>query len=209
MATIQKSNAVQFGWGNVKSDLRFFIIITLIYVAILVIVGAIFDNFMSIKMNNNTKISFNVVSWVINSILTIGFMKISLNYVDNKKSNDISEIFSGFSSGRVIGNYLLASFLYGLICLVGLILLVLPGIIWSIKYSYTLYLVVDKNMNAVQAIKMSGKITNGFKIDLCIFGLLLFCIAVLGVLCLGVGIFVALPVIFLANAYVYRQLLNE
>ena len=86
MATIQKSNAVQFGWGNVKSDLRFFIIITLIYVAILVIVGAIFDNLMSIKMNGNTKISFNVVSWVINSILTIGFMKISLNYVDNKKS---------------------------------------------------------------------------------------------------------------------------
>ena len=210
MPAIEKNEAIKFGWTNVKSNPKFFIGITIIYILISVAVSMIFDPYLSYHIDSRTTIKYNFISGIINALFAMGFIKICLNYVDGKPTTNIKDIFSGFtSSGKLIFNYILASILYALICIGGLVLLVVPGIIWAIKYSYTLYLVVDKNMSAMDAIKMSGKITNGFKVDLFIFYIILFGIGLLGVICLFLGLFAAIPVIYLANTYIYRQLVQN
>ena len=106
-------------------------------------------------------------------------------------------------------DYLIGSILYGLIVVVGLILLIIPGIIWAIKFQFFDYLIVDKGLGPIDALEKSSDITRGVKWDLFAFGILLAIINILGFLCLVVGLFVTIPVTLVAMAFVYRELLPE
>lgn len=53
------------------------------------------------------------------------------------------------------------SFVLGLIFLLGTLLLIIPGIIFGIWYSYTLFLVFEKNMKLGQALKTSKELVKG------------------------------------------------
>jgi uncharacterized membrane protein len=92
---------------------------------------------------------------------------------------------------------------------VGLLLLIVPGVIWGITYSFALFGVVDKQMSVKDALAFSKKITEGKKWALFVFGLVLLGINVLGVLCLGVGIIVSVPLSLLMTAIVYDELQPE
>lgn len=50
-----------------------------------------------------------------------------------------------------------------IIVAVGYVLLIVPGIIWSIKYRYVLYLIVDKKVGVRQAFADSAAMTNNLK----------------------------------------------
>ena len=67
-----------------------------------------------------------------------------------------------------------------LIVLAGFILLIIPGIIWSIKYQYMIYLVIDKNMGIRESMKLSAAMTDGVKWDLLAFEFITGIINVLG-----------------------------
>lgn len=100
------------------------------------------------------------------------------------------------------------SILYGLIVLAGFILLIIPGIVWGIKYSQWMYLVVDENLSAVEAIKKSGEITNGNKLNLIGFGFILGLISILAVLPLGLGLLLVIPMYWVASIKIYQFLNN-
>lgn len=135
-------------------------------------------------------------------ITSIGVIVISLKIVDKKKP-EFSDIYSHY---KLLLNYFLGSLLYGVVTLAGFILLIVPGIIWGIKYQYTTYLIVDKKMSPMEAFKKSGQITNGVKLKLFWLGLAFIGVTLLGVLALGIGLIIAWPIISLAGAYVYRKL---
>ncbi len=102
--------------------------------------------------------------------------------------------------------YLWGILLQGLIGAVGFILLVVPGLIWTYKYMFTGFLIVDKGLRPVEALRQSGVLTQGAKMDLCVFSLLLGAINVLGALALLVGLLWTIPTSIVATAYVYRRL---
>jgi len=71
-----------------------------------------------------------------------------------------SAIFGGFSR---FATAVWLTLCYGVIMGLGLILLVVPGIAWFIKYSLSPYAMMDRQFRAMEAIKFSGKITTGYK----------------------------------------------
>jgi uncharacterized membrane protein len=87
-----------------------------------------------------------------------------------------------------VTKYILATMLYGLIVAVGTILLIIPSIIWALRYGLFGYYVVTQGAGPVEALRLSAAATEGHKGQL--FGLdLLSCgIVVLGALCLGIGL---------------------
>lgn len=103
--------------------------------------------------------------------------------------------------------YVAGSFFYSLVVTVGLFLLVVPGIVWAVKYSFHRHLIVDKGLDPFQALYVSGQMTEGHKWDLLWFLILLKLINLLGVLCAGVGLLVTLPYTSIARARVYDRLL--
>lgn len=102
-----------------------------------------------------------------------------------------------------------ASLLYGLLVTLGLVLLLVPGIIWSLQYGQFTTIIVDKKMGPLAALKYSKKITRRSLMEIGILGLKLLGLNILGALILGVGLLATIPVSMFAGYVVYRKLSNE
>jgi uncharacterized membrane protein len=103
-------------------------------------------------------------------------------------------------------NFLLASVLYGVIVAVGFVLLIVPGVIWGLQFAFTGFLVVDRHLDPVQALRESSRLTHGLKGQLLIFALLAFGVNLLGTLAFGIGLLFTVPMTFIASVHVLRAL---
>ncbi len=73
---------------------------------------------------------------------------------------EIKEMFSGFKDRYL--NIILANLLTVAIVIIGIIMLIIPGIIFAIKLTFVPYLVMDKNLDPVEAVKESWRMTKGY-----------------------------------------------
>ena len=195
---------MRFGWATTKSNIGFFVGL-LIATWLLNIVSSIIANIVTIAAGIFIGAIFYIASYVLGIVVSIGLIKIPLRFCDNEKAR-FADLFSHY---HMFFKYLFGSILYVLIVFGGIILLIIPGIIWAIRFGCFGYLIVDKELGPVEALKKSFAITKGATWDLFIFGLLLVGINLLGVLSLLVGLFVTIPITMVATAYVYRRLLEK
>lgn len=195
--------ALLFGWDTFKKKWQFLVQ----FFVIVLIIGMIPNYLHDWARTNFPTVSFifSIIGWIVQMITSIGIIIVSLKLVDGKKPQ-ISDVYSHYG---LLLNYFLGSLLYGAVVILGFILLIVPGIIWGIKYQYTTYLIVDRGMSPMDAFRESGQITKGIKLKLFYLGLCYIGITILGILLVGVGLIVAWPVIALSGAYVYRKLLPK
>lgn len=198
-----KSEAIKFGFKVAKKNIIFFLGVLVIWAFITLISSTIQG---SLNANRQFFVSFlfNLFMWVVNSIFSMGVVKITLEFVDGKNPK-LKDIYYT----KKVFNFILSSLIRGVIVVLGLILFIIPGIIFSIKLQYADYLIVDKKLDAVDALKQSWEMTKGHKWNLFLFGILLGLINVLGFLCLLVGLLITVPLSMVVNAYVYRKLLAQ
>lgn len=198
-----KGEAIRFGWNTMKSNLGFFIGL-LIVVALIIFVPSIISELIK-EEALPLSIIIDIATWVLQLVIGMGLIKIALRFCDNEKG-EFADFFSCFP---LFFKYLFGSILYGLIMLGGLILLIIPGVIWGIKFQFFSYFIVDKGFGPIEALKKSSAITRGAKWDLFLFGLLLGLINLLGAFCLLIGLFATIPATMIAVAFVYRKLLTQ
>ncbi|NIT04417.1 hypothetical protein GTO10_05975 [Candidatus Saccharibacteria bacterium] len=195
--------ALKFGWDTTKDNFVFFLILLLIVGAVNFIPGvladAIRDDVPFVAM------FFDFAGWVLGILVSLGLIKVVLKFADKKKA-EFADLFMVYP---MFFQYLFASIVYGLVTLVGFILLIIPGFIWLIKYSMFGYLMVDRKLGALEALAASGKATEGARLQLFWFGIVFAMINFFGALLFMVGLLVTIPVTSLAAAYVYRQLLSQ
>jgi len=202
------SEVLGYGWSVMKANFWFFVGLGFVFL-IVTYIPTIIDIMAAHTLPRSSfavvNIATTILAFVINVVLGIGLIKIALSFCDERKP----AIGTLFDAWDCFWRYVGAMILYGLIVLGGLILLIIPGIIWAIKYSLCYYFVIDKGLGPVQAIKASGSTTMGVKWELFGFGILCGLINLLGLLCLLVGVFAAYPTVIVASALVYRQLLAQ
>ncbi len=87
----------------------------------------------------------------------------------------------------------------------GFMFLIIPGIIFACKLSFVSYLIVDKNMDAVEAVKKSWRMTNGYSWLIFFIGILSFFVFILGMLVFVVGAVISVIWIRLTFASVYND----
>ena len=194
-------DAVSYGWKKSTSNVKFFVILFLIFIAANAVPGILADIF------NQERASFlgfaaQLIGWGLQLVVSLGLINVALRLHDNKKVvyKDM------FANVNLVIPYLFGSIIYGIIMFVGFVLLIIPGIIWSIKFRYFPYFMVDRNMGPIDAMRESAKITKGFKWQLFLLGLALIAINILGALALIIGLFITVPLSMMAEAYVYRKL---
>jgi uncharacterized membrane protein len=158
---------------------------------------------MSIGMAAVYGFIFGIISFVIGMFVNMAQIKIGLRFSKGETA-DFEDLYNEYPR---FWDFLLGSILYALIVIGGLILLIIPGIYWAIKYHFYGYLIIDRGMGPMDAIKKSGELTDGVKWNLLVFWLALFGIYILGFLACCVGVLFAIPVALVAIAYVYRTLL--
>ena len=156
-----KEQAIKFGWQRMKDNLGFFIV----YLVILFLIEFFFSFFIGLFGDKITSLSllFNLGSFVVTIVSSIFAIKIGLKLYDNEKIGSYE--FLSFTSSTFF-KFLLAYILYTIMILIGFILLIVPGIYLAIKYQYFGYLIVDKDMDVIEAFKESGRMTKGHKWNL-------------------------------------------
>jgi len=200
-AQFSKKEAIKFGFGIAKSHILFFIGLLIIVTFVSVLASYLR---VGVQKAVFAYLVFTIIQYVVNTIVAMGLIRISLEFVDKAKPK-IRDVFYY----KPIVKYILVSLANGIIVLVGLILLIIPGIILAIRLQYATYLIVDKNLDPIEALKTSWKITRGHTWNLFFFGLLIGLVNILGALCLLVGLFVTVPLGMIAMASVYRKLLLQ
>lgn len=144
----------------------------------------------------------SVAAWCLRKIYELGLIKVNIDLLEGKKP----QFDKLFSTTNLLLKGIAGDILYGLIVLGGLILLVVPGIIFAIKYQYYNYLIADKGMGPIEALRHSGEMTQGVKWRLLGFNLLLGLINLAGALALVIGLFYTIPLTLIASTFVYRLL---
>lgn len=104
-----------------------------------------------------------LIGFIIFSLISLilGLWVQSTTYVAivNKPTNDIKSIFlNGF---KYSGRYFLISLMFGLIMFVGMVLLIIPAIIFAVWFSFSTFLVFDKNLKTKEALSKSKALVKG------------------------------------------------
>ncbi len=196
--------ALQFGWDTLKAHLTFFLKLLVVLIVASVIPAMILSKIgQAVGPMLGLPLQFLNIVW--QAILGMGVLKICLKLYD-RQPVDIPDLWSTVPQTL---DYIVVKFLFGLIVTVGFILLIIPGLIWSIQFYMANYLVVDKQKGPIEALKGSSTLTQGIKWDLAGFAGVVVLINLIGFVFLGVGLFITIPLTMLASVYVYRKLLAQ
>jgi hypothetical protein len=114
---------------------------------------------------------------------------------------EIGDLFVAFRGDYV--QVVLASLLMGVLISIGFVLLVVPGVIVTVRLAWVPYLVTDEHLDAVAAVRASWERTRGH--GWTIFGIFLLAIPIVavGLVLLVVGVIPALMWVQLASAVLY------
>ena len=120
-----------------------------------------------------------------------------------KQQATVETAFCGY------GPYFLHLFLAGVattfLTWAGFLCLILPGIYLLVAWMFTLPLVVDKQLDFWSAMELSRKMVTKHWFKFLGLNLVFLLLGVAGALALGIGIFVAVPLIFASTMYAYED----
>ena len=116
---------------------------------------------------------------------------------------EVKDIFSPFENIERYLNVILAEILKSAIIGIGMFLLIVPGIIFACKLVFVKYLVLDRNMGPVEAVKESWNMTKGYAVDIFLLGLIAIPLAIAGLICFVVGLIPVIMWVRCAFAYMY------
>lgn len=195
--------ALQYGWGIMKANIWFFVGVLVVAWVIVGIPHAIANALH--HQSDGLSFLFRIVGWIAGIIVSIGMITIALKFLDGQ----IPKFEDLFSFKPHFWKFFGGSILTGLVVWAGMILFIIPGIYWAIKFQFFGYFVVEQGSDPVEAMRKSSRITHTVKWKLLGFGIVLALVNMLGAICLFVGLFVTVPVTLLAYSLVYRKLLGQ
>ncbi|NLC98424.1 MAG: hypothetical protein GX678_05040 [Actinomycetales bacterium] len=209
-APYSASAAIGYGFDKFKANPGPWILALLIFVGVSVALGLVTIPFTpeADPLDNPFGFTFEPVSFIINIILTaVGYIfsavlvRGALDETQGAKFS-IGSAFSRLNLGPVI----LLGLLLSIGSTIGILLCVLPGIVFAFLTMFALVFLVDQDLNPIEAITASFKLCVEKLGESILTALLALLVVVLGFLACCIGLIVAVPVTQIAIAYAYKQL---
>lgn len=194
--------AIGFGWNTAIKNFPIFLAMLAIFWLVSLFFQAVTGPFLR---NPPMFMIITLISWTVSGILTMGMIKICLKFVDGQKVSfgDLAELYSSYPLAL---NYLGAFLLFSLVFIMGLAMLIVPAIILGLRLQFFGYFIADKKMGPAEALNASWNTTRGNSWDLLLLWFVFLGIAIAGALALLAGLLVAIPVMMVAVAFVYRKI---
>ena len=114
---------------------------------------------------------------------------------------EIRDMFSVFQKNY--WNVVITNIVVWVIVGLGMAMLIVPGIIFACRLAFVPYLVVDKEMDVMEALRVSWNMTRGYGGHIFLMGLMAFFIAIGGLILFFVGIFISIMWIKTSFAAMY------
>lgn len=211
MNTFSVTEAIKHGWSTFKSRPWIFV-----QAGILLFLLNFAMNLVQTLLEYTGKLNgdmaalvFGLVSMVlgigVSFLISMGETAFFLRAHDTPESVSLKDLWHPRPYWKFLGTSLLA----GLMIFGGLILLIVPGIIVGLMVTFVGYIVIEEKLGPINAIKRSMALTKGNRWKLFQLSLVLLLLNILGLLALLVGLFITIPVSFIAMVHAYRALKGE
>lgn len=199
MNSLSVGDSIRFGWETFKKRPWFFVGVTLL----IMILSGIASSITGMFGEDSPLAALGVVvNIVLSTFIGMGATAFYLKAHDAPEAVESNELWHPSGFWRYLG----ATLLSGIIVVLGLILLIVPGIILMLMFVFVAYAVIDRGLGPIEALKESRRITAGSRWQLLGLVLAVAGINILGILCLLVGLLITIPVTSLALVHAYRTL---
>lgn len=200
---IFRHEGLSFGWKHAKKDFFFFL-------QLFVILGVInaLPNIIN-RLTGQPQDANNigtVIAAIGSLICSFGLIKIYLKVSAEHKPH-VSDLFN-HDWKRFIRRFV-SKIVAGVLTVLGFILLIIPGIYVAARLYLYEFFAVDQEMNAIEAISASREVTKGHVREIIGIWFLSLGILILGIIPVGIGLLWAMPTIKLAQAKLYRKIMNS
>jgi len=217
---------VTFAWERVKADPGTILATVIVGMVLIWVVGFVMSFIAHVVSSvgvtathrSSSGLPFDLMplsigmaslSWAIDLVVT-SFVMAGIMSFALKVAKGLPYTFADlFSGAPFFVSVLVANLISGLAISIGLVFLIVPGVILMIGLSMTLPLIVDRGIGPIDALTESWRLTDGNRANIFIFGLIAFGLVVAGACACGLGIFLVIPLLYIAHMYVYLKLTNQ
>jgi hypothetical protein len=190
---VEIGNCLNRGWGLVKTNFG-------------LLVGASFLLFLISLGLGFIPILGAIANLVIYGPLLGGLYFLYLKRIRGRDAS-VGDLFAGFSMAflPLMLAYIVMTVLTG----IGILLCLIPGIYLIVAWLFTLPLIIDRRIDFWPAMELSRKVVTKNWWNIFGLGIVLFLVAVAGVLACGIGLLVTIPIATAALMYAYEDIFGS
>lgn len=218
------TSAIGYGWRGTTSNLGAMVGVTVVVILSLIVVSIVVSLVSSPSaaevddaLNNGGLADLvaasappwwvTVLSQVITMVLLIPLVRASLAVVDGGQVR-FADAFDGDQLGQVVIVAVILGLASGIannLPVLGILLSIAIGFLTA----YTIYFVLAERLDAIEALQASARFAIRNAGPVILLFLLSIGVGILGLLACLVGFFVAMPVVYVAQAYTFRHLRGD
>lgn len=142
-----------------------------------------------------------VGNWLFQMVIIRG----SLMIVNGQTPLDLKRMFSA----EQVGSFLLGALLVSVLTCVGFVMCIIPGVIFLFFSAYWGYFLIGKQLSPVDSIKASFSFVNKNLGTLLLLFLACLIVYWLGALVCSLGLVIAVPLVVIAQGFMWRRLQGE
>lgn len=185
------------GWELFKVNSGFLVVYQIILFALSFVFGGLEAGW---KMA-----PFHILGFVIIMLGKMGlYQSILIMTTGNKPGFD-----QFYSNWPQFLSWFIANLIFGIVFVIGLILLIFPGCYVLARYGLFPFFILDQKLGPLEALSEAGKATEGVRWQIFLLFLACMILNILGLIFFFVGLLITVPVTLFALATVYRQLTGQ
>jgi uncharacterized membrane protein len=200
-APFNVGDAVSYGWNAYWKNVGPMVLIVLVIWAVNVVLALValpFDNAFA-------RAVFQIIGWLVGLLLALGLIRATLAVTRGVKP-EVSMLFETDN----FGPYIVAAILFGIGAAIGLILCIVPGIIFITFFGFYGFVIVDQNeQSPIDALKRSKDLVSGHFGAVLGLAVVLILINIVGAILCGIGLLFTIGITAIAWAYAYRALSGQ
>jgi uncharacterized membrane protein len=186
--------AISYGWAKFQQNVGPLLIVVLVPIAAQIVLALIGQALVD---SRPVWLLFQILAIAVNAVAGLGIYRVALMIT----AGEPADVAKAFRYDRM-GAWIVFSFVFGVLVAVGLVLCVVPGLLFLAYFGLAPFFFLDKGLSLGDALRASREAVLGNALAFQI--LIYIVVGVLGVVACIVGLFVTVPVAYIAVACLYR-----
>ena len=198
-ANFAMGDALSYGWNAYWKNIGPMLVIAVVVVLIQIAFSAVASSIDATV----PRVLVQIIGNLVGLLITLGWLRVALGITNGVKP-ELADVFKA----EGYGVFLLASILFYIGVVIGLILLIIPGIIVIATFGFYGFVIAERGegVAVLESLQRSAELTRGHRWTLFGMAIVLFLVNIVGLIVCFVGVVFTLGITLITWAYLYRAL---
>ena len=201
-ANFAMGDALSYGWNAYWKNIGPMLVIAVVVVLIQIAFSAVASSIDATV----PRVLVQIIGNLVGLLITLGWLRVALGITNGVKP-ELADVFKA----EGYGVFLLASILFYIGVVIGLILLIIPCIIFIATFGFYGFVIAERGdgVAVLESLQRSAELTRGHRWTLFGMAIVLFLVNIVGLIACFVGVVFTLGITLITWAYLYRALNGE